>query len=137
MLALGPLLRSTWLPPLPSRLPLSAHHTQARRSGKRAGDRNRSRPTRGRPSGEVSDYRHRQRWTPADTHGRSAASHACCGAGSPRRNLASGRRGRAGLGATETWCRVEFYSRSSGCTSTTPVRTRSAADDHPVRRRPE
>jgi hypothetical protein len=30
MLALGPLSRSTWLPSLPSRLPLSAHHTQAR-----------------------------------------------------------------------------------------------------------
>jgi hypothetical protein len=39
MLALGPLLRSTWLSSLPSRLPLTAHHTQARRFGKRAGDR--------------------------------------------------------------------------------------------------
>jgi len=42
--------------------------------------------------------RHRQRWTPADTRGRSAAGHACYGAGSPRRNLASGRRGRCQLG---------------------------------------
>jgi len=47
-----------------------------------------------RPSDELSDNRHRQRWTPADTHGRSAAGHACCSAGSTRRNLASGRRGR-------------------------------------------
>jgi hypothetical protein len=93
MLALGPLTRSTWLPSLPSRLSLSAYHTQARRSGKRLGDRNRSRPTRGRPSDEMSDNRHRQRWTSADIHGRSVAGHACCGAGSPRRNLASGRRG--------------------------------------------
>ena len=29
-----------------------------------------------RPSDELSDNRHRQRWTPADTHGRSAAGHA-------------------------------------------------------------
>jgi hypothetical protein len=41
-----------------------------------------------------SDNRHRQRWTPADNNGRSATGHARCGAGSPRRNLASGRRGR-------------------------------------------
>ena len=47
-----------------------------------------------RPSDKVSDNRHRQRWTPADTPRRSAAGHTCCGAGSPRRNLASGRRGR-------------------------------------------
>ena len=45
-------------------------------------------------SDEVSDNRHRQRWTPADTHGRSVPGQACCGAGSPRLYLASGRRGR-------------------------------------------
>jgi hypothetical protein len=32
---------------------------------------------------------------------------------------------------------VESYSRSSGCPSKTSVRTRSATDDHSVRRRPE
>jgi hypothetical protein len=37
----------------------------------------------------VSDNRHRQRWTPADTYGRSAANQACCGASSPRLYLAS------------------------------------------------
>ena len=47
-----------------------------------------------RLSDQVSDNRHGQRWTPADIHGRSVAGHACCGAGSPRLNLASGRRGR-------------------------------------------
>ncbi len=45
-------------------------------------------------SDEVSDNRHRQRWTPVDTHGRSVPGQACCGAGSPRLYLASGRRGR-------------------------------------------
>jgi len=54
----------------------------------------RSQPARERPSDEMSDNRHRQRWTPADTHGQSAAGHTRCGAGSPRRNLASGRRGQ-------------------------------------------
>jgi hypothetical protein len=48
-----------------------------------------------RLSDEVSDNRHGQRWTSVDTHGRSAAGHACCGAGSPRLYLASGRRGRS------------------------------------------
>ena len=42
-----------------------------------------------RLSDEVSDNRHGQRWTSADTHGRSAAGHACCDAGSPCRDLAS------------------------------------------------
>jgi hypothetical protein len=42
----------------------------------------------------MSDNRHRQWWTPADTGGRSVPGQACCGAGSPRGNLASGRRGR-------------------------------------------
>ena len=46
-----------------------------------------------RLSDEVSDNRHRQRWMPADIHGRSVAGRACRGAGSPRRYLASGRRG--------------------------------------------
>jgi hypothetical protein len=45
-------------------------------------------------SDQVSDNHHRQRWTPADTHGQSVPGHACCGAGSPRLYLASGRRGR-------------------------------------------
>ena len=48
----------------------------------------------GLPSDELSHNRHRQRWTPADTHGRSAPGWACNGAGSPRRYLASGRRGQ-------------------------------------------
>ena len=52
-----------------------------------------SRPHAPRLSDEVSDNRHGQRWTSADTHGWSAAGHACCGAGSPRLYLASGRRG--------------------------------------------
>jgi hypothetical protein len=47
---------------------------------------------RERPSDEVNDNRHRQRWTSVDTSGRSAAGHACCAAGSQRRNLASGRK---------------------------------------------
>ena len=42
----------------------------------------------------MSDNRPRQRWTLTDTHGRPAAGHVCCGAGSLRRNLASGRRGQ-------------------------------------------
>ena len=41
----------------------------------------------------MSNHRHRQRWTPADTHGRSIPAQACCAAGSPRQYLASGRRG--------------------------------------------
>ena len=45
-------------------------------------------------SDEVSDNRDRQRWTPADTHGRSVPGQACCGAGSLHLYLASGRRGR-------------------------------------------
>ncbi len=61
---------------------------------KRVGDSSRSRPPREWPSDEVSDNRHRQRWTPVDTCGRSAAGHACYDAGRPRRNLASGRTGR-------------------------------------------
>ena len=40
----------------------------------------------------MSDNRHGQRWTSADTHGRSAAGHACCDAGSPGRDLASERK---------------------------------------------
>jgi Enoyl-CoA hydratase/isomerase len=47
-----------------------------------------------RLSDQVSDNRHRQRWTPADAHGRSIACHTCYGAGSPHRYLAWGRRGR-------------------------------------------
>jgi hypothetical protein len=47
-----------------------------------------------RLSDEVSDNRHGQRWTSADTCGRSAAGHAFCGAGSPCLYSASGRRGR-------------------------------------------
>ncbi len=73
--------------------PLDLRWTQRRRLGKRVGDSSRSRPARERPSDELSDNRHRQRWTPADTHGWSAAGQACCGAGSPCRDLASGRRG--------------------------------------------
>ena len=73
---------------------LGLRRTQARRLGKRVGDSSRSRPARERPSDELSDNRHRQRRTPVDAHGRSAASHACCGAGAPCRNLASGRRGQ-------------------------------------------
>jgi hypothetical protein len=42
----------------------------------------------------VSDNRHRQRWTPADTDGRSVPGQARCSAGSRRQYLASGRRGR-------------------------------------------
>ena len=37
----------------------------------------------------MSDNHHRQPWTPADTHGRCAAGHACCAAGRPHRYLAS------------------------------------------------
>ena len=54
----------------------------------------RSRPARERPSDKVSDNRHEQRWTPADTHGRSVPGQGYCGAGSPRLYLASGRRGQ-------------------------------------------
>jgi hypothetical protein len=42
----------------------------------------------------MSDNRHGQRWTSADTHGRSAAGHARYAAGSARLYLASGRRGQ-------------------------------------------
>ncbi len=41
----------------------------------------------------MSNNRHHQRWTPADTDGRSLPSQACRNAGSPHRDLASGRRG--------------------------------------------
>jgi len=61
------------------------------------GDSSRSRPLRERPSDEVSDNRHRQRWTPADTHGRPVAGQLSCDAGSPRLYLASGRRGQPEL----------------------------------------
>ena len=44
---------------------------------------------------QASGNRHSQQWTPADIHGRSVPGHVCCGAGSPHRNLASGRRNRA------------------------------------------
>jgi hypothetical protein len=58
------------------------------------GDSSRSQAARERPSDtKVSDNRHGQRWTSADTRGRSIAAHACYGAGSPRLYLASGRRG--------------------------------------------
>jgi hypothetical protein len=40
-------------------------------------------PARERSSNQMSNNRHRQRWTPADTHGRSVPSQACCEAGSP------------------------------------------------------
>jgi hypothetical protein len=46
-----------------------------------------------RLSDKVSDNRHSQRRTPANTHERSVAGHACYGAGSPHLCLASGRRG--------------------------------------------
>lgn len=72
------------------------YRTQPHRLEKRVGDGGRSRPTHERPSDKVSDNHHGQRWTPADTHGRSSAGHPCCGAGSPRRYLASGRRGHLG-----------------------------------------
>ena len=49
--------------------------------------------THKRLSDQVSDNRLGQRWTPADTHGRSVAGQGCYGAGSPHLYLASGRRG--------------------------------------------
>ena len=45
--------------------------TRIHRLGKRVGDSSRSRSVRERPSDELSDNRHRQRWTPADTYGLS------------------------------------------------------------------
>ena len=51
----------------------------------------RSRPARERPSDKVSDNRHGQRWTPANTHGRSIPGQTCRGAGRPCLYLASGR----------------------------------------------
>ena len=63
-----------------------------------------------RLSDEVSDNRHGQRRTSADPHGRSAAGHRRCGAGSERLYLGSGRRGhlhtramgRPGLGLLDS-----------------------------------
>ena len=78
--------------PLPSRLP-SGHQPPAHAQ---------------RLSDEVSDNRHGQRRTSADTHGRSAAGHARCGAGNSCRNLASGRRGRRFNPATPTQVRGRF-----------------------------
>jgi hypothetical protein len=49
-----------------------------------------------RPSNQVSNNRHRQWWTPMDSHGRSIAAQACSDADSPRQYLASGRRGQVG-----------------------------------------
>jgi hypothetical protein len=46
-----------------------------------------------RPSNQVSNNHHRQRWTPANTHGRSIPAQACCDAGCPCQFLTSGRRG--------------------------------------------
>jgi hypothetical protein len=74
--------------------PLEPRRTQIHRLGKRVGPASRSRPARERSSDKVSDNRQGQRWTPADTHGRPVPGQACCGAGSPRLYLASGRRGR-------------------------------------------
>ena len=48
-----------------------------------------TRSATGSPLGPSRDSRHRQRWTSGDTHGRPAAGHACGGAGSLRRYLAS------------------------------------------------
>ena len=50
--------------------------TQPCRLGKRVGDSSRSRPARERPSDQVSDNRHRQQWTPADTYGRDGPPQA-------------------------------------------------------------
>ena len=76
-----------------------------------------------RLSAQVRDNRHGRRWTPAGIHGtacpgaRYAATLAVLGFGTKRPRW-SRRHGDAD--------RVESYPGSSGCTSTTPVRTRSA-----------
>jgi hypothetical protein len=57
-------------------------------------DGSRSQAARERPSDKMTDNRHGQRWTLADTHGRSVLGKRCCGAGRPPLDLASGRRGR-------------------------------------------
>ncbi len=87
-------------------------------------DSGRSRPSatvRERPSDEQSDNRHRQRQTPVDMHGRSAAGHGCCRAGRPRRNLASGRRGRliaeSGRIRTDDGAKHSQARRSLSCRS--------------------
>jgi len=77
-----------------SRSCAASHLCSRTKSPGRVGDSSRSRPLRERPSDEVSDNRHRQRWTPADTHGRPVAGQLSCDAGSPRLYLASGRRGQ-------------------------------------------
>ena len=46
------------------------------------------------PSNQMSNYRQRHQWTPADTDGQSFAGQACRSAAGPHHNLASGRRGR-------------------------------------------
>lgn len=75
--------------------------------------RERARPT-GRPSmrerlsNQVSNYRHYQRWTPADAGGQSIPGQAGRSAGSQRRYLASGRRGRV----YRADCRIAPYLRS-------------------------
>ena len=53
-------------------LPYSTLEWSACPNRKAGGDSSRSRPARERPSDELSDNRHRQRWTPAGAHGRSA-----------------------------------------------------------------
>ena len=40
-----------------------------------------------RPSNQVSNDRHRQQWTPEDTHGRLATGRARCGAGGSRQYI--------------------------------------------------
>jgi len=55
-----------------------------------------------RPSNQVGNNHHRQQWDTSGHRGQCLAGQAGNNPGSPLRDLASGRRGRAGLGATET-----------------------------------
>jgi hypothetical protein len=78
----------------------------------RIGERLRSLAAQGRASGSLervlNNNRHRQRWTPADADGRWSPGQAGRSPDSPRRALASGRRGRM--------CNACFPSGQVSCT---------------------
>ena len=96
--------------------------TNADRLGKCARTAAHPRAARKRPSDKVSDNRHGQRWTSANICGWSVVGHACCSAGSPRRNLASGRRGQ--------WL-ASAPSRPGVTRNTRPARTGQLTEPRP------
>jgi len=90
---------------------------------------------RERPSDQMSDNRHRQRWTPADVDGRCFPGRTCRCPDSPPRDLASGRRGRRRAAeADRSSCAPVVCIQRRG--TSVPERARSPAVTYGHRERP-